>query len=54
MNLASLSAAINCRNLKATSRTYEGKGWNLICARDGKSTDQAHCGLCRMRERLVR
>lgn len=53
MNLAALAAAINCRHLRATTRTQEGKAWNLICSRDSKSTDQAHCGLCRMRERLI-
>lgn len=53
MNLAALAAAINCRYLRATSRTQEGKAWNLICARNSKSTDQAHCGLCRARERLI-
>lgn len=53
MTLAALAAAVNCRNLRASARSFDGRAWNLICTRDGKATDQAHCGLCTKRERLV-
>lgn len=53
MTLAALATAVNCRHLRASSRSFDGRAWNLMCMRDGRCTDQAHCGLCTDRERLV-
>lgn len=53
MTLVALAMAVNCRHLKASGRSFDGREWNVQCMRDGKFTDQAHCGLCAKRERLV-
>nr|DAI53679.1 MAG TPA: hypothetical protein [Caudoviricetes sp.] len=52
MTLAKLAKAVNCQYLQATVRMQEGKSWNLICKRDGRQTDQAHCGLCKNRRKV--